>query len=182
MNRYMDITPTNASSGSNAGAWIFLIIFFGIIIALVIVAIIGSRKDKIEKLVENDKRRKIRTQATADRVALFSTLNTIIVDLNKELKDFKPSVGMRSLGDINKEASDKIKEIVKSDVLKGIYLSEDFKNEIKPVLDELSKHKPSNWSKEASFATGLVEAKFKALSKKEENKEDIKRGKKLEWK
>ncbi len=181
MNRYMDITPASAS-GSNAGAWIFLIIFFGIIIALVIVAVIGSRKDRIEKLVENDKRRKIRSKATADRVALFSSLNTIITGLNKELKDFKPSVGTRSLGDINKEASDKVKEILNSESLKAIYLSEDFKVEIKPILDELSKSKPSNWNKEASFATGLVEAKFKAISHEKENKEDINRGKKLEWK
>ncbi len=37
------------------GTFIFIFIFFGIIFALIIVAVIGSRKDAIDKLIENDK-------------------------------------------------------------------------------------------------------------------------------
>lgn len=179
MNRYIDIEPY--SSSSSAGAWIFLIIFFGIIIALVIVAVIGSRKDKIEKLVENDRRRKIREQATSDRVAIFSALNQLVDSLNAELKDFKPSVGMKSLGDINKEYHHTVKVIAHSKELKNVYHSHDFKIEMKPIVDQLVKVKPSNWSKEALFATGLIHAKFNALASEEVNKEDIKRGKTHEW-
>ncbi len=178
--RNIDVTPY-ANSGSNAGAWIFLIIFFGIIVALVIVAIIGAKKDKIEKMIENDKRKKIRNQASIDRVVLFSSLNEIITNLEDEVKDFKPSVGIKSLGDINREASDNIKKIVKSNALKTIYLSDDYRLEIRPILDQLSTTKPSNWSKEAYFAIGLAKAKFEALSAKPENKEQIVQGQKLEW-
>lgn len=180
-NYYIDIA-TYSSGSSNASAWIFLVLFFGIIAALIVVAVIGSRKDKIEKLVENDKRRKIRQQASADRVALFATLNTIIEDLDNELKDFKPSVGIKSLGDINKEVHHQIKLIAHSKALKSIYLSGDFKIEIKPIIDQLMKVKPSNWSKDALFATGLVKAKFAALSQVKENQPEIKRGKETkEW-
>ncbi len=180
MDRIIDITPASAG-GSSAAGWIFLIVFFGIIVALIIVAVIGSKKDRIEKLIENDKRRKLRETATSDRVALFSALNDVALKLEAELKDFKPSVGMKSLGDINREASDLIKSIHSSKMLKGIYKSDDFKNEIKPIVDELYKVKPSNWTKEAMFSLNLIHAKYKSLASKEENKEDIKRGLTLEW-
>ncbi len=178
--KYIDVTPL-AANDSNAGAWIFLLIFFGIIIALVIVAIIGAKKDKIEKMIENDKRKKIRSQASADRIALFASLNQLVNNLEKEIEDFKPSVGTKSLGDINREASEKIKKIIKSDSLKTIYLSDDYRLEIRPIMDLLSTTKPSNWNKEASFATGLVKAKFDAISKLADTQEDINRGLELEW-
>ncbi len=178
--RYTDVTPY-ATNSSNAGAWIFLIIFFGIIIALVIVAVIGAKKDKIEKMIENDKRKKIRSQASSDRIALFSSLNEIVTNLEKEIADFKPSVGTKSLGDINREASDRIKSFIKSDALKTIYLSDDYRIEIRPIMDLLSTTKPSNWEKQASFATGLVKAKYSAIEKVKDNEEQVNRGKNLDW-
>ncbi len=179
---YEQIQPLAGKSGGGVGTFIFIGVFFAIIIALIIVAVIGSRKDAIDKLIENDKRKKVRTQASQDRIALFSSLYYTIENLNKELKDFKPSVGTKSLGDINTEASSKIKEILKSEALTVIYKSDDYRKEIEPVLLELSKVKPSNWTKEATFATSLIEAKFNAASKKKEYAEDIKRGKDIEWK
>ncbi len=178
MIRFIDAAPYSEGS---AGAWIFLLIFFGIIAALIIVAVIGSRKDKIEKLIENDKRRKLRAKATSDRVALFSYLHELTKGIEKEVLEFQPSIGIKSLGDINKEAHAKIKAVAHSKELKGIYLSEDFKTEIKPIVDQLVKVKPSNWTKDAFFATSLVEAKYKAIEHTKENDEDIKRGKDLEW-
>ncbi len=178
---FQQITPTAAKSGGSTGAWIFLLIFFGIIIALIIVATVGARKDRMEKLVENDKRKKLKTEATTNRIALYATLYDLVTGLEKELEDFKPSVGTKSLGDINKETSSLIKKISKSKQLSKIYLSDDFKTEIKPMVDELSKVKPSNWNKEASFAVGLVKAKFEALSKDKTNADDIKKGRTLEW-
>ncbi len=183
MNTFFEnIDTLKSASKSNAGAWIFLIIFFGIIIALIIVAVIGSRKDAMEKLIENDKRKKLRNSITDDRIMLFSYLNETIETLKKEVEEFKPSVGIKSLGDINKEASEKIKSISNSKSLNQIYMSDDFKTEIKPIIDELLKVKPSNWTKEANFALGLVEAKFKSISSKKENKDLINKGKDHKWK
>ncbi len=182
--RFQNIEPLRSSSanGGSAGAWIFLIIFFGIIIALVIVAVIGSKKDEMEKLIENDKRKKIRNEVEIDRVQLFSSLNETVSALVKEVNDFKPSIGTKSLGDINREAIDKIKEIKNSRALNQIYQSPDYKTEIKPIIDELAKVKPSNWTKEATFAIGLIEAKFKSISSKKENTDLIKKGITREWK
>lgn len=179
MNRFIEPVTYSGSNDSSVGAWIFLIIFFGIIAALIIVAVIGSKKDKIEKLIENDKRKKIRTKATADRIALFSYLHELTMGIKKEVENFQPSIGTKSLGDINREANARMKDLADSKALKGIYLSEDFKVEIKPIVDELVKVKPSNWAKEASFAINLVEAKYKAIEHTKENDADIARGKDL---
>ncbi len=178
--RHIDIA-TQSGSSSSAMGWIFLIVFFGIIAALIVVAVIGAKKDKLEKLVENDKRKKIRNQASQDRIALFTRLNDIANKLEAELKDFKPSVGMKSLGDINKEATSVIKHIHSSKMLKGIYKSEDFKNEIMPIVEELYKIKPSKWVQEASTALSLIHHKYKSIEAREENKADIERGLTVEW-
>lgn len=176
------LNETLKSSGSaGAGTWIFLAIFFGIIIVLILVAIIGSKKDKNEKLIENDKRRKIRTASESNRIILFISLNETIEILNKELSEFKPSIGTKSLGDINKSASDIIKKIIDSKELKEIYALEDFKNEIKPILSDLNKNKPSTWKDEAWFALTLVQEKSKAIVSSGVFLEEIKLGKEFKW-
>ncbi|NQX83548.1 MAG: hypothetical protein HRS50_02455 [Mycoplasmataceae bacterium] len=175
-------TPNLLSSGSSGiGTWIFLSIFFSIILILIIVAVVGSKKDKNEKLVENDKRRKLRIKSESNRIIIFVSLNETIKILEKELKLFKPSVGIRSLGDINKEASTIIKKIISSKELSEVYVSEDFKNELKPILTELNKSKPSTWNKDATFALSLIKAKTKSIIFKKENISDAKLGKTKKW-
>lgn len=171
-----------SGSQSNFGSIIFLVIFFGIIVVLIIVASIGSRRDKNEKLVENDKIKKIRQSAEENRIAIFVTLDRLINELKKDLKDFKPSVGTKSLGDINNDASSIIKKIAGSKELKEVYASEDFKLELKPIIDELNKSKPSTWDKEALFALSIIPAKLKAIKADKKNAPLIKLGEKKKWK
>ena len=171
-----------SQGGSNAFTWIILSIFFGIIIILIIVASVGAKKDKVEKMFESDKRSKEIEAADTNRVLIFSSLNKIVIDLNKELEDFKPSVGTKSLGAINNEYIQKLKNIYKSKEVNEIFAFSDYKIELKPVLDELNNTKPSNWSKEATFATNLVKVKFDAISKNKDNKKLIIEGEKRGWK
>lgn len=161
--------------------WIILGVFFAIIIVLIIVATIGARKDKVEKMIETDKRGKEVNEAESARVILFTSLNKIITNLEKELEDFQPSVGTRTLGEINTEVSKSLKGITHSKELKDLYKFEDYKIEFKPIIDELNKVKPSTWSKDATFATNLVKVKFNAISKKKENSSIISEGEKREW-
>ncbi|BDU67479.1 MAG: hypothetical protein TYPL_1320 [Candidatus Tyloplasma litorale] len=179
---FNESTPEPYSSdGGSMGALIFLVIFFGIIIVLIIVAIIGSKKDKNEKLLENDKRKKARTQAENSRMVIFGSLMESIKRLEKDLEEFKPSVGIKSLGDINREFSNIIKNIKSSEEINSVYKSEDFKTELKQIIDELDNSKPSNWSKEASFSIGLIKAKVDAFYKNEENKKGLEEGKNKKW-
>lgn len=163
------------------GTWIFLGIFFGIIIVLIVVAIFGARKDKNEKLIKNDEVRKLRTKAEEGRILIFASLNNNLNKLNKELKDFKPSIGLKSLGDINKEFSDLVKDIKKSDELKNVYLSEDYQTELKPVIESLSASKPSNWISDAQFAINIVNAKYNQIITNSDNAELVNEGKDKKW-
>lgn len=165
----------------NGFTWIILIIFFGIIIALIIVASIGSRKDKMEKMMEQDKRSKETTAAESSRLIVFASLNKAINEIEAELKDFKPSVGTKSLGEINNHYSGIVKKIQQSKELGETYSIQDFKLEMKPIIDELSKTKPSAWAKEATFSTNLVKVKYNALSKNKDNTKSIKEGEDKEW-
>lgn len=154
-----------SADGGGAIGWIFLIVFFGIIIVLIIVATIGSKKDKNEKLIENDKWKKIQNNAKTSRVLVFFSLNNLIINLKKELNDFEPSIGIKSLGEINKEYSLIIKSIIDSKDLQNIYQIEDFKNEMKMIIDKLYKVRPSQWTKDAEFEVSLVMKKFDSIKR-----------------
>lgn len=173
---------TRGSAGSGLGSIIFVVVFLVIILSLIVVATIGSRKDALDKLIENDKKKKVIGKATTDRIKLYTNLYDLIISMEKELDDFKPSVGTRSIGDINKEGTDLLKSILKSESLSGIYESSDLMSEIKPILDDLSKSKPTNWAKESQFGVNLVKAKFESISKNPENKKLIEEGRKTGWK
>lgn len=161
--------------------WIILAIFFGIIIVLIIIASVGSRKDKMEKMIEQDKRSQETTAAESSRLIIFASLNKAIKGIEEELIDFKPSVGTKSLGEINTHYSGIIKKIQRSKELGDTYSIQDFKLEMKPIIDELSKTKPSTWSKDATFSTNLVKVKYDALSKNKDNLKSIKEGEAKEW-
>ncbi len=170
-----------SNSNGNFAGWIFLILFFSIIIILIVVAVVGSKKDRNEKLIENNKRKKLREEVEDLRIIFFVSLDKMIKKLEKDLKDFEPSIGIKSLGDINKEYSDFIKKIINSEEIKKIYMLEDYKTEIKQIIDSLSKNKPSNWYKNENFAINLIIAKAKSIKKINSNKELIKLGENKKW-
>lgn len=177
----MELNNLLKSSSSNTGALIFLLIFFGIIFVLIIVAVIGSKKDKVDRMIKNDEKLKIKNQALENRAVIFGSLNQLLITLEKDIKDFKPSIGTRSLGEINREFSSIIDFILNSRELKEVYYDEDFKNEMSPIFKELKKAKPSNWEKDAQFALNLIRAKSLQIKKGEETKENYKKGLKKKW-
>lgn len=169
------------SSGNNIAAIIFLGFFFIIIILLIVVAFVGSIRDKREKLVTNSKNKKLYDGAFGDRVIIFVSLNKLIGDLQKELDDFKPSIGLKSLGQINKEYGDQVKALSKSKELKNVFQSQDFKLELSEAIQSLLKTKPSNWTKKASFAVNIISQKSKSLKSDSNNKSLVNDGEKKKW-
>lgn len=144
---------------------VFLVIFFGIVIALIAIAIYGSKKDKQKRLLnvaewkENDNLSKDR------HIYLYLRLNYILENLEEDLNDFKPSVGTKTIGSINKQAYDMIKEISESEDLKNVYLINERRDEFKPIIDSFLQIQPSKWEREAFFAYNLVKNKSEAFKK-----------------
>lgn len=161
--------------------WILLVVFFGIIIVLIVVASVGARKDKVEKMVESDKKEKEYKLADSSRVTLFISLNKLILEFEEEMIDFKPSVGTKSLGEINKHYADIIKKITHSEEMKQAYSVEDYKIELKPIIDEISRVKPSNWTKDATFSINLIKVKSKSILQNKDNKEYVEAAEAKEW-
>ncbi len=151
--------------------YIFLIIFFGIILFLIVIAVVGSRKDKKEKQVEMFQRKEDDELSKESYEYVYIKLYETILKLNDELKNFKPSVGIKSMSQINQEAQDVIDEILNSDELKKLYLVEERKEEIKPLIDELKSVQPKRWEQDAFFAWNVIMAKGKNIvDSKSENK------------
>ncbi len=158
--------------------------FFGIIAVLLIIAFYGSRKDKAKRRIDQLQIKEGQEASEKKYIDVYLKLNEIVNRLEEYLKDFKPSIGMKSMKQINDEISFEIEEIINSEDLKEVYFVEERKQELKPVLDELKKSKPSKWELEAFFAINLIKAKAKSLEivnsnldtnidKKEEQKDEI---------
>ena len=144
---------------------ILLPVLLLVVVIFVVIGIYGSRKDKAKKSIENNKKA---TQKRKDETALvgfYSKLKTTIISLEKELKNFKPSIGIKSMSDINKEASDTVKAIKSSQEYMKLSQSEELKNNIVPIVEELLAERPNNWSTKCSFAINQIMNKADVLQK-----------------
>ena len=151
----------------------FLIIFLGIILVLIIIAVIGSGKDKRQRQVDFVEKRENEEFSSTSHKKIYVDLYLDIMKLEEDLKNFKPSIGVKTISQINKDYHDNIKEILKSDELKEVYLIESRKEELQPILAELLSKKPVKWKSEAFFSYNLIMAKGVFFHEElEKNKEE----------
>lgn len=156
------------------GALIFILIFVFIIVALLVIAFIGSRKDKRERIKNLAELKIIDEQAKAARIYLLLSLNYLLNFLELRTKDFDHNNSPLTIGQINNKIKTELVTIKDSEMLKQIYASKDFRLEFKPIIDQLLNSKPTNWTKEASFALSLIKNKAKFLLDDDENQQLIK--------
>lgn len=152
---------------------IFLSIFLVIILLLIGVAIYGSKKDKREKTLALKKVQNIEKRAYEAHIKTYLLLDSLIIFVKEQLENFKKDPNEISISKVNTIASNAMKHIQESKELRIIYESEDRKIEFKPVIDQLTLTKPSNWNKEAFFAVSLVKAKAENYKKSKENNDLI---------
>ncbi|NOQ50049.1 MAG: hypothetical protein GQ557_00090 [Mycoplasmataceae bacterium] len=150
------------------GAIIFLVIFFIIVGTLLLVAFYGARKDKRDKTIKLTKENRIENKAVISHAKLYLKLNSLVNFIEEQTKDFDASTAPLSIGKLNALAQDELRSIQKSQELKDIFASEVRKQEFKPVIDNLIKNKPTNWSKDAFFAVSVIKNKAKFIKEEEE--------------
>lgn len=144
-------------------AIIFITLFFLVIIILVIVAVFGSKKDKQKQQIDLMKKKKDNKVSKEDSIKIILTLYVLLDFVSKDLKNFKPSIGTKSIGDINNSALKIIKNLNSSKEIKNIYLITERENEIKPILEELKKVKPAKWESQAFFSVNVIRNKAESL-------------------
>lgn len=154
---------------------IFMSIFAVIIIGLIVVAFIGSKRDKRDKQIALDEIRAIENKAKNNHLKIYSILNEVLVYVDDQKEKFSFNSDLISLSEVNNKSNEVIKLIINSSELKEIYKSDDRKLEFKPVIEQLKNVKPTNWRKEAYFAVSLIEAKSKFSSNHDESMKKIKK-------
>ncbi|BDV03370.1 MAG: hypothetical protein HPPSJP_0910 [Candidatus Hepatoplasma scabrum] len=144
-------------------AIIFITLFFLVIIILVVVAVFGSKKDKQKQQIDLMKKKKDDKLSKDNSIRIIFTLYILLEDVTKDVKNFKPSIGTKSIGDINSSALKIIKNLNNSKEVKEIYLITERENEIRPILEELKKVKPIKWEDQAFFAVNVIRNKAQSL-------------------
>lgn len=144
-------------------AIIFITLFFLIIIVLVIVAVFGSKKDKQKQQIDLMKKKKDDKVSKENSIKVIFKLFLLVDIVSKDLKNFKPSIGIKSIGDINNSALQVIKNLYNSEEVKKIYLIPERENELKPILEELKKVKPAKWEEQAFFSVNVIRNKAESL-------------------
>lgn len=157
----------------NTGQIIFVIIFFGIILALILIAVYGSLKDRRTKKYNELEIEKLRYVTKEDRYIILIKLALYFNYLETYLDEYKPNEGMVSLSDVNLFGENLIEQTLKSEELNGVFKDVVRKEELKEHLISLNKQKPSNWKNSSvTFASyNILKAKAQIILDNEENKE-----------
>ncbi len=157
----------------NTGQIIFVLIFFGIIIALIVIAVYGSIKDRRTKKYNELEIEKLRYITKEDRYTILIRLAMYFNYLETYLNEYEPNAGMVSLSDVNTFGENLIEKTLKSEELKGVFKDVIRKEELKEHLTNLSKQKPSNWkTSPITFASyNILKAKAQIILDDAENKE-----------
>ncbi len=161
----------------NTGQIIFVVIFFGIILALILIAVYGSIKDRRTKKYNELEIEKLRYITKEDRYTILIRLAIYFDYLETYLKEYEPNSGMVSLSDVNSFGEKLIEQILDSEELQGVFKDVIRKEELKEHLYALSKQKPSNWKNSPITFTSynVLKAKSQIILNDEENEELVKK-------
>ncbi len=123
------------------------------------VAFYGSKKDKKDKSKKLISAKKIDEAAITARARIFLTLNSLILFIEDITENFDHSTSKISIGEVNVIATIYMKSLQKSEDLKSIYASDQKKDEMKPIIDDLLAVRPTSWEKDANFGYSVIKAK-----------------------
>ena len=123
---------------------IFIALFFLIIIVLVVLAAVGSFREKQSKKANDLEKQIIYHETKNDRFEVLIRLGLYFQNLEKYLENYDPLKGVVSLGQVNNFGANLIISIKKSDQINRVYRDEIRKEEIKEHIDLLNNVKPSN--------------------------------------
>ncbi len=152
---------------------IIITLFFVIIFVLVVLAAVGSFRERQTKKAKEFEREALYLETKTDLNQIMIKLGLYFDMLEEFLEDHDPLKGRYSLAQINSFGSDMLKDVKDSDKLKNIFKDELRREELKEHIDSLTNVKPSNWKREAYESYNIINAKSHVYINSPENKDLI---------
>lgn len=148
---------------TSAGSIVIFTLFALLIIGMIVVALYGSKKERNRKQIEAMKTDDINVKASKSyKVIVFKIANTINI-LNYDVKNFKPSVGAKTMNQINEDARLALLDLKKSKDWEELKHSPKHFDVINPLVSKLTNTKPIQWEKNQYQALNILLAKAEAL-------------------
>jgi len=126
-----------------------------------------GKKSKQEKLIEE-----IEAKASPAHKTLFLFLDKVVQAVRTDVANFVPSIGNKSMSDIDAQAKTLINELQSSREFITLMKEPERKLEVSPIFKELNKIRPTRWDAEAFFAVQLIQGKAKFI-KEDGNNADL---------
>ena len=131
-----------------------------------------SKKELKLKKEEQEFYAKVKKTETEQRITII-LLDLLIKAVEKDVENFVPSIGTKSISQIDKQAKDMFEKLYNSKEVLAMFKDKERKTEMKPILDDLRSNKPTKWSTDAYFGYNAVKGKATAIRQMDENKELI---------
>jgi len=151
------------------GSIILYVVFAGLILFMIGIAVFGSYKERNKKRIEITTRKTSNSSINNFYLSAMFKLDITIKTLEHDIKTFKPSIGKKTMKQISDDANKSLKEITSDKQYAELLKNEKYAPIVKQVIKELKSIKPTSWHKNAFHAVNIVEAKAKAYKTK--NKE-----------
>ncbi len=148
---------------------IIVSLFFLIIFVLVILAAVGSYREKQKRKALDFEKDALYIETKSDLNRMMIKLGLYFEMLEEFLENHDPLKGKYSLSQINSFGASMLQEIRESEQLKNIFKDELRRQELKTYLDELGNNKPSNWSRDVYESYNIINAKAHVYINKTDN-------------
>lgn len=130
-----------------------------------------SRKNKKLKSIEKE----VIFEANKNYIPTILVLDELIESVITELKNFVPSVGNKTLSDIDNNAKEIIKSVQNSREFANLMKDKERKIELKEAVLQLSKVRATKWESQAFFGLQMIRSKAAFLKSDFKNYTTVKK-------
>ncbi len=153
------------SSGSSG---IVIFVIFGLLVAFMIsIAVFGSFKERNKRRVELSSKKIKNTDAEHFYISSIFKIEIVILEVEQDLENFKPSVGKKTFKEISTHANEIIQAIYKDEGFKDLKKSEKYFPILEEIIKPLLSEKATNWDKNCFVSINICKAKAEAYKEKE---------------
>jgi hypothetical protein len=126
------------------GSIILYVVFAGLILFMIGIAVFGSYKERNKKRIEITTRKTSNSSINNFYLSAMFKLDITIKTLEHDIKTFKPSIGKKTMKQISDDANKSLKEITSDKQYAELLKNEKYAPIVKQVIKELKLIKPTS--------------------------------------